>query len=113
MDYKWFHLLRGKTACTYTEVGRGTAFTSCVLRMRSRLRGLRSPSYRNPKQYPGSDDSYDAQMAFWLIDIALLGRDTRMPISNADGTEAATTLVNQSKKAFMWIPKRLVAGYAP
>jgi hypothetical protein len=37
---------------------------------------------RNPKQYGASDDAYDAQMVFWLIDHFLLGRmDTRMPES--------------------------------
>lgn len=36
---------------------------------------------RNPKQYGVSDDSYDARMAFWVIDFILLGRaDARMPI---------------------------------
>jgi hypothetical protein len=34
---------------------------------------------RNPKQYGVSDDSYDMQMVFWLIDFLLLGRDTEMP----------------------------------
>jgi hypothetical protein len=34
---------------------------------------------RNPKQYGVSDDSYDTQMVFWLIDFLLLGRDTEMP----------------------------------
>ena len=37
---------------------------------------------RNPKQYGFSDGSYDAQMAFWLIDFILLGHmDARMPES--------------------------------
>jgi len=37
---------------------------------------------RNPKQFGASDDAYDAQMAFWVIDYFLLGRmDTRMPES--------------------------------
>ena len=37
---------------------------------------------RNPKQYGVSDDSYDAQMAFWVIDFLLLGHmDARMPES--------------------------------
>jgi hypothetical protein len=37
---------------------------------------------RNPKQYGVTDDSYDAQMAFWVIDFILLGcADARMPIS--------------------------------
>ena len=36
----------------------------------------------NPKQYGASDDSYDAEMAFWVIDFILLGRmDARMPES--------------------------------
>jgi hypothetical protein len=35
---------------------------------------------RNAKQYRGSDDSYDSQMAFWVIDFILLGRmDSQMP----------------------------------
>ena len=37
---------------------------------------------RNPKQYGVSDNSYDAQMAFWVIDFILLGHmDARMPDS--------------------------------
>lgn len=37
---------------------------------------------RSPKQYGASDDSYDAQMALWVIDFILLGRmDARMPES--------------------------------
>jgi hypothetical protein len=37
---------------------------------------------RNSKQYGVSDDSYDAQMAFWVIDFILLGcADARMRIS--------------------------------
>jgi hypothetical protein len=35
---------------------------------------------RNPKQYRENNDSYDGRMALWLIDIALLGRDTEMPV---------------------------------
>jgi hypothetical protein len=35
---------------------------------------------RNPKQYGVNEDSYDAQMAFWVIDFILLGhKDARMP----------------------------------
>lgn len=37
---------------------------------------------RNPKQCGAGDDSYDMQMAFWVIDYFLLERtDTRMPES--------------------------------
>jgi hypothetical protein len=37
---------------------------------------------RNPKQNGVNDDSYDAQMAFWVIDFILLERiDARMPES--------------------------------
>jgi hypothetical protein len=38
---------------------------------------------RNPKQYGVSDDSYDSQMAFWVIDFILLKRNTEMPQLNS------------------------------
>ena len=108
MDYKWFiffeqarlYIHRSWTGyCIYIVrfENEGRDYVACEVR-----------ANRNPKQYGVSDDSYDAQMAFWVIDCILLGRkDARMPISDADGTEAATRSVNQSRKVFMWIPKEI------
>jgi len=107
MDYKWFIFFEQDRLYIHRS---WTGYCIYIVRFENEGRdyvACEVQANRNPKQYRESDDSYDAQMAFWLIDIALLGRDTRMPISNAGGTEAATTLVNQSKKAFMWIPKEI------
>jgi hypothetical protein len=81
MDYKWFifyeqdrqYIHRSWTGyCIYIVrfENEGQDYVACEVQ-----------ANRNPKQYRESNDSYDAQMAFWLIDIALLGRDTGMPLS--------------------------------
>ena len=59
-----------------------TGFCVYVVRFRESERGFtawRLLANRNPKQYGVSDDSYDCQMVFWLIDFFLLGRETEMP----------------------------------
>lgn len=81
MDYKWFifyehdrlYIHRSWTGC-------------CIYIVRFEYEGpdgvaCEVQANRNPKQYGVHDDSYDTRMAFWLIDIALLGRDTGMPTS--------------------------------
>jgi hypothetical protein len=79
MDYKWFifyeqdrlYIQRSWTGdCIYVVrfENEGQDYMACEVQ-----------ANRNPKQHRESDDSYDARMAFWLIDIALLGRDTEMP----------------------------------
>lgn len=80
MDYKWFifyekdrlYIHRSWTGyCIYIVRFEkdGRDYVACEVDVN-----------RNPKQYGVSDDSYDAQMAFWVIDIALLGcLDARMP----------------------------------
>jgi hypothetical protein len=81
MDYKWFifyeqdrlYIHRSWTGyCIYIVrfENDGQDYVACEVQ-----------ANRNPKQYRENDDSYDARMAFWVIDIALLGRDTGMPIS--------------------------------
>jgi hypothetical protein len=59
-----------------------TGFCVYVVRFRESKRGFNAwqlQANRNPKQYGVSDDSYDCQMVFWLIDFFLLGRETAMP----------------------------------
>lgn len=59
-----------------------TGFCVYVVRFRDSERGFTAwqlQANRNPKQYGVSDDSYDCEMVFWLIDFFLLGRETGMP----------------------------------
>ena len=74
MDDKWFifyekdslHIHRSWTGyCIYVVhfEKKGRDYVVCEVH-----------ANRNPKQYGVSDDSYDAQMAFWVIDFILLGR---------------------------------------
>ena|ERR1022692_3794622 len=82
MDEKWFIFYEEDRLYIHRS---WTGFCIYVVNFEKQERGhvaFQVEVNRNPKQYQVSDDSYDAQMVFWVVDFILLGRiDTRMPES--------------------------------
>jgi len=75
MEDRWFIFC--EKDCLYIHRS-WTGYCIYVVRLRECDNGFIAwelRANRNPKQYGVSDDLYDAQMVFWVIDFILLGRD--------------------------------------
>ena len=79
MEDKWFILLKGSTL----NLHRGwTGF--CIFQVELEKKGnayaVRAARVnRNPEQYGGTDDAYDAKVLHYLISNLLLGKEVELP----------------------------------
>jgi hypothetical protein len=80
MDYKWFIFYEGDHLYIHRSWTGYCIYVVDFEKEGEHYIARQLLVNRNPKQYAVSDDSYDEQMVFWLVDIALLGRETRMPV---------------------------------